>query len=495
MDICITRLGAIGDGAHDNSEVIRGAIRQIRESGGGRITIPAGNFVTGPLELVSNLQLHLEPGATLLFSDQFADYPPTFTRWEGVECYGYHPLVYGRDLYNVSITGRGILDGRGEGWWKERRRRQRERILQPQKVLDIRLAALNPGYESAGGGGGGRESQFLRPPLIQFLGCENVLIDGVTCRNSPFWNTHLVYCHNAHVRDVTFFNPDGAPNGDGIDIDSCHGVSLTGCTFDMGDDCIVIKSGCDADGRRVNRPCEDIVISNCLLLRGHGGVVFGSESAAGIRNVSVTNCIFRGTDRGVRFKSRRGRGGVTEDIRVSNCIMQNVRCPVVMNLKYVCGIPASERDSHGAFSYEAAPVDEATPGLRNIHFADITARNTEAAAAVLIGLPERPIEHVTFDNIAFTLDPNAEPKNPAMAYGVGSMNRTGIVGRNIRRLSLRNATIEGVAGPLLQLRQVEGLTMLNVHGEPFGSDATVEMIECSAVRASQCRLANVPTHD
>jgi polygalacturonase len=487
----ITDYGAVNNGAVNCDEAINASLRACREAGGGSVVVPPGRYLCGPIRLASNIDLHLAAGAHLLFSQRFDDYPPVPTRWEGVECYGYHPLIYGFELENVSITGRGVLDGRGEPWWKERRRRLRERVTTPLTEQDRRLAVLNPGYETAGGGGGGRESQFLRPPLIQLMHCENVMIDGVTCGNSPFWNTHLVYCRNAHVRDVTFFNPDDAPNGDGLDIDSCTGVSVQGCTFDMGDDCIVIKSGCDTDGRRVDRPCEDIVIANCLLLRGHGGIVFGSESAAGIRNVTVTNCIFRGTDRGVRFKSRRGRGGTIEDVRISNLIMREVRCPLVMNLYYHCGIREEERDV--AFSEKAHPVGATTPCLRNIHLSDVTSRDTRAAGAILIGLPECPITGVSLDNVVISLDTEATPTNPAMAHGIGAMNRTGIIGRYLERLAVRNVTIEGARGSAVSLTDVKGCGVDTLNALAVDDAPLIHLTRARGVRVVNCVTADGET--
>jgi polygalacturonase len=458
----ITDYGAIPDGRANCGGAIAEAIAACARAGGGTVVVPPGRFLTGPIRFVSHMTLYLAPGAELAFSPRFEDYPPAFTRWEGVECHGFHPLIYGFRLTHVSITGRGVIDGQGKPWWDERRRRLREHICAPATAMDAALADLNPGYESAGGGGGGRESQFLRPPLIQFMHCENVYLDGVTCRNSPFWNTHLVYCTNVHVRDVTFYNPEEAPNGDGLDIDSCTGVSVTGCTFDMGDDCIVIKSGCDADGRRVNRPCEDIAIANCLIRRGHGAVVFGSESAAGIRHVTVANCIIRGADRGVRFKSRRGRGGIIENIRISNITMEGVRCPLVINMCYVCGIPPDAREDHPAFADEAAPIDETTPGMRAIHLSGITSRHTLSAAAVMVGLAESPIEGVTLDNVLIELAREAAPLNPAMAYGISAMTHGGVIGRHIKDCALRNVTVLHCRNGAVRLRGAQGLDICSL---------------------------------
>src|SRR4030042_474938 len=161
------------------------------------------------------MNFYLDAGAVIYFSKNFNDYTPVFTRWEGVECFGFHPCIYGKDLENIGITGHGIIDGQGEIWWEELRKRRKEGRIKPELDIEKEIARLNPGYEKAGSGGGGREMQFLRPPLIQFINCKNVTMDGVTCRNSPLWNNHYVYCENVSVNNVKFINPYDAPNTDG----------------------------------------------------------------------------------------------------------------------------------------------------------------------------------------------------------------------------------------------------------------------------------------
>jgi polygalacturonase len=178
------------------------------------------------------------------------------------------------------------------------------------------------------------DSQFLRPALLQLFDCKHVAIEGVTLQNSPFWNTHLVYCDDVNIRAVTIKNPADTPNGDGLDIDSCRNVRVSDCHFDVGDDCLCLKSGIDVDGRRIGRPTENVAVTNCTMLRGHGGVVMGSETAGSIRNVTISNCISIGTDRGIRFKSNRARGGVIEEIRVGDIYMQDVLCPLAINAFY-----------------------------------------------------------------------------------------------------------------------------------------------------------------
>lgn len=439
--------GAIGDGKVKNTEAIRKAIDECARHGGGSVYFPAGIYLTGPIHLQNHVTLYIEAGATILFSRDFHDYPPVPTRWEGVECYGFSPLVYGKDLENVSIMGRGTLDGQGEVWWNELRQRRQQGAITPQTKMEQELARLNPGYETAGSGGGGREMQFLRPPLVQLMNCTNVRLDGLTHKNSPFWNTHLVYCQDVVIQNVRFQNPADGPNTDGLDIDSCRNVMVSNCTFDVGDDCICLKSGIDEDGRRVGKPTENVTITNCTMLHGHGGVVIGSEIAGCIRNVTISNCIFLGTDRGIRMKSRRGRGGTVEDICVNNIMMKDVLCPFVMNLFYRCG--AKPDDS--VFSLEEQPVNEATSIFRNIFLSNIVARDVRAAASFFHGLPEMPIENVTLHDITIEMSqsPDEPGGKPAMVFGLETMAGRGIVGKYLKRFSFNHVT--------LKTRQTEGV--------------------------------------
>ena len=252
---------AKADGKHDNSDAIKKAINFCSRKNGGTIFFPAGNYLTGPIQLISNLTLYIDSGAIINFIDDFNKYPPVYTRWEGVECYALSPLVFGTELENVSIIGNGTLNGNGQKWWHEFKKNKREEKTKPETIIEKKLAKLNPGYENAGSGGGGRETQFLRPPLIQFFKCNKVKLDGITCTNSPFWNTHIVYCNDVNISNTYFINPSDAPNTDGLDIDSSCNVHILNCTFDVGDDCLCLKSGTDDDGRRVGKSTENITIT------------------------------------------------------------------------------------------------------------------------------------------------------------------------------------------------------------------------------------------
>lgn len=413
----ITSFGAVADGKSLCTYAFKAAVDACREKGGGTIYVPAGEFLTGAIHLCSNVILYLEAGSRLLFSPNKENYPLLFTRWEGAECQVYSPLVYGKDLRNVSITGRGIMDGQGECWWEMHR----------NKTLE-----------------------YPRPRFISFERCDNVLIEGVTLINSPAWTINPLCSENVTIHKVTIKNPADSPNTDGINPDSCKNVHIANCHVDVGDDCITIKSG--VEDCLVKVPCENITITNCTMVHGHGGVVIGSEMSGDVRNVVISNCVFEGTDRGLRIKSRRGRGGVVEDIRVSNIIMKNVFCPFVLNLYYYCGPKGMDQY---VWDKNAYPVNEATPIFRRIHFSNITAREVHAAASFMYGLPEMPVEDITFDNISVQLAKDAVPALPAMMSNLEPMAKKGFFGCNMKNVRFSNVTVEGQEGPAFTIESSE----------------------------------------
>lgn len=436
--INICDFGAIGDGAVNNTQAFNKAIEKCSKDKGGKIIVGPGKYLTGPIHLKSNINLHLEKDVIILFGSNFDDYPPVKSRWEGVECYGYCPCLYGENLNNVSITGPGIIDGQGQAWWNEFKKR-RQGSKEPFSVHDKEFAKLNNGIDLSDCGGGGIGSFFFRPPLIQFNNCSNILLDGFTTRNSPFWNTHLVYCKDVTVKKVTFQNPENGINGDGLDIDSCSGVKVFDCNFDVNDDCLCFKAGIGADGMRVNKPCENVIVKNCKMLRGHGSVVMGSETAGGIRNIEISDCVFNGTDRGIRIKSRRGRAGGVENLTLNNIIMNDVGCPIVMHLYYECG--AKPEEIEALADKNPRPITKTTPYIRNIKITNVTADNAQTAAAVFLGLPERPIENVLFENVKITMAKNGKPGRPAMAFGMKEMQGKGIIAEFVKDFVQRNVCI------------------------------------------------------
>ncbi|MCL2600387.1 MAG: glycoside hydrolase family 28 protein, partial [Treponema sp.] len=333
----IDTFGGVGDGITDNSAAFAKALLAVRESGGGVLRVGKGTWKTGPLELFSHTVLELDEGAIVSFIPEPERYRPVRTRWEGVECFAMHPCVFATGQNDIAIRGKGVLDGKGRFWWESYREKRGRGQRRPESPVESTLAELNPGFETQPGGGGGREMQFLRPPLVQFFECSNVRLEGVTLRNSPFWTLHPVYCTGVSITGLSIFNPSDSVNTDAIDIDSCQDVVIENCRLSVGDDGITLKSGSGEDGIRVGKPCRGITIKGCTVEDGHGGIVIGSETAAGIFDVRAEDCTFRGTDRGIRIKTRRGRGGQIENLDFRGLTMENNLCPVAINMFYKCG--------------------------------------------------------------------------------------------------------------------------------------------------------------
>lgn len=320
------------------TEMINSLIERCSSEGGGRVVIPRGTWFTGPITLKSNVNLHLEEGATLLFTSDLNEYPIVYTHWEGVKCYNYQPMIYAFEQENIAVTGKGTIDGgasRDNWWamcgaprfgWKEgivSQRIGRPLLLEwNEKGVPVEQRRLGDGY--------GMRVQLLNP-----VGCRNVLIEGVTMLRSPFWVIHPVLCENLTVRNVHVQN-DG-PNGDGCDPESCKNVLIEGCYFDTGDDCIAIKSGRNRDGRLANVPTENVIVRNCKMKNGHGGVVVGSEIAGGYKYLFVENCDMDSPEleRVIRIKTNDCRGGVIENIFVRNVRVGRCKEAVLkINLQY-----------------------------------------------------------------------------------------------------------------------------------------------------------------
>jgi|SRR5579864_4984770 len=360
----------------NSSRAIAQAIDACSSAGGGRVVIPRGVFLTGPIHLKTNVNLHLSEGATLKFSTDRKDFPTVFTRFEGVECMNYSPLIYAFEQSNIAVTGPGTLDGQAnrENWWVSKTKGQDDRV----RLFD--MAAKNlPVSERVFGQG-----HDLRPNFIQPYRCQNVLIEGVTILNSPMWEIHPVLSNNVTVRDVSISTH--GPNNDGCDPECCRDVHISGCTFDTGDDCIAIKAGRDHDGRRVNTPCENLVIENCTMKDGHGGVSLGSEVSGGIRNVIVRDCQMSSPnlDRALRIKTNSYRGGVIENIAFHNVTVGVVKNDVIQ-LDYY---------------YDKDPGGPYPPVFRNIDIGEVTSQKA-VYALNFRGYPSDPIVDVRVSHCRF----------------------------------------------------------------------------------------------
>jgi polygalacturonase len=433
----IAAFGGVGDGERDNSGPFATALQVLREAGGGTLRVGAGVWRTGPLELFSHTTLLLDDGAVISFIPEPARYCPVLTRWEGVECYGMHPCVYANGQEDIAITGRGALDGGGQAWWDMLREKRRlDQLLQESPEEQV-LATMNPEYLIQPGGGGGRGIQFLRPPLVQFFNCSRLCLEGVTLRNSPFWTLHPVYCSGLTIMGLTIRNPPDAPNTDGIDIDSCEDVLVENCHVAVGDDGIALKSGSGEDGIRVNRPCRRVTVRGCTVEDGHGGIVIGSETAAGVSDVLAENCLFKGTDRGIRIKTRRGRGGNIHNLEFRKLTMENNLCPLVINMFYRCGASLAD----GWFSQEALPVNAATPSIRNVWISDITASGCRASAGFIAGLPESPVENIRIQRCDFSTDEHSgvTPDESDMFLGLPRVTE-----KCIRLLNVKDAVFNEI---------------------------------------------------
>lgn len=363
-------------GATENepaTEAIRQAIEACHEAGGGVVMVPAGEYLTGPIELKSNVNLHISEGATLKFSTNPRDYTPfVLTRWEGLDCYNYKPLIYAYGQENIAITGKGVLDGQADRthWWPWKGRKDfgwtegmlcqtyRPDTIPGRKKLELMEKNQVPVEQRMM-----EEDDCLRPPFVQPYRCKNVLIEGVKLVRSPFWLLHPLLCENVTVREVTM--DSHGPNNDGCDPESCRNVLIENCYFNTGDDCIAIKSGRDNDGRAWNIPSENIVIRNNVMKDGHGGVVIGSEISGNCRNVWAENCTMDSPhlDRVVRIKSNAVRGGVIENVFVRNITVGE------------CG----EAVFRVEMKYEKVTEGAHYPVLKNVYLEDITCDKSQYA--------------------------------------------------------------------------------------------------------------------
>ena len=383
--------GAISDGETNNSEAIRKAIETCSDAGGGTVLIPSGRFLTGPIYLKSNINLHLEAGAEVLFSKESEDYlPAVHTSYEGQELMNYSPLIYAYKEKNIAVTGKGTFNGQASNtnWWPwcgAERYGHLEGTPQQKDAHNLpRLWEMSenntPVSERVFG-----EGYQLRPLFIQPFECENVLIQGVTFTNAPFWVIHPIKSNYVRVEGVTV-NSHG-PNNDGCDPEYSKNVHINNCTFNTGDDCIAIKSGRNNDGRRVNIPSENIVIENCDMKDGHGGVVMGSEISAGVRNVYVRNCKMDSPEleRAIRIKTNTLRGGFVENVFVKNIQVGQVK-EAVLKINTYYGIYANQE---GDFM----------PTIKNIHLEDVQVENGGKFGILIKGRAESPVKNVTLTNV------------------------------------------------------------------------------------------------
>lgn len=419
--VSVTDYGAKGDGVTLNSRAFAMAIADLATRGGGRLIVPSGRFLTGPIELRSNVELHVTAGATLAFSTDPADFPVVLTRFEGVEMMGLSPLIYAHGQRNIAITGLGVLDGQGSDrhWWSWKGPWKGTVDNGWREGMPNQLAARRRLFEMAERRVPVEKRIFgpqdlLRPSFIEPYQCENVLIEGVRLRGAPFWQVHPVLSRNVIVRNLEILGH--GPNNDGCDPESCTDVLIENVTFDTGDDCIAIKSGRNEDGRRVAMPSRNLVIRDCRMREGHGGITIGSEISGGVSNVFAERCTMDSPnlDYAIRFKNNAMRGGVLEGFHYRDIMIGEVKQAVI-----ACD-----------FNYEEGANGGFTPVLRDVTIDRLKARRSVMALDSQ-GLPGAPIERVRLRDCDF--GGVTRPSKIAFTNDL-SLNRVRVNGRPVAKL-------------------------------------------------------------
>ena len=426
-EVSLSDYGADGSGQSLCTDAFARAIDALSVKGGGRLVVPRGIWMTGPIVLKSNIELHLSAGAVIQFAADENLYPIVETSFEGLDTRRCQSPISAVGQTNIAITGHGAIDGNGQYW----------RPLKRSKVTDSQWKTMTsqPGgvmkrndYWVPSAGYDKAETfssmnvpekeltedewqeikRFLRPVMISLVGCKNVLLQDVVFQNSPAWNLHPLMCENIIIDGVLARNPAYAQNGDALDLESCKNALIVNSKFDAGDDGICIKSGKNEDGRRRARPCENVVVDGCTVFAGHGGFVVGSEMSGGVRNIMVRDCQFLGTEVGLRFKSTRGRGGIVENIFIDGISMTDIKTYALTFNMYYGGKSVAEVLADGTTVQQVAtmPVTEETPIFRNIDIRNVVCYHA-GFAMEFNGLPEMPIDGIHLKDIVIRADKDA----------------------------------------------------------------------------------------
>lgn len=425
--INILKHGAKPDGVTLNTSSINAAISECNKKGGGVVLVPAGVWLTGPIEIKSNVNLHLQKNALLQFTEDHSQYKLVEGNWEGLPQMRNQSPLYANNATNIAVTGLGIVDGAGQSWRAMGKDRVTERewnnLVASGGVVSEDGKIWSPS-ESYVKGNKIREAgvlspektpefyneikDYLRPNLLVFTRCKGILLEGVTFQNSAAWCLHPLMSEDITIRDVKVRNLWNAANGDAIDIESCKNVILENSIFDAGDDGICIKSGRDEAGRKRNMPTENLYVNNCTVYRAHGGFVIGSEMSGGAKNIIVENCTFIGTDIGLRFKTTRGRGGVVENIMIKNIFMKDiVNEAIFFDMYYMIRNAPASADKNAPPKMESAPVSEATPQFKNIYVKNVVCRGAKKGLFVR-GLPEMNINNIMLEDMTLQADKGVE---------------------------------------------------------------------------------------
>lgn len=467
----ITSYGAVGDGMTDNTEAFERTMAVCSAAGGGRVVIPAGVWLTGPIVMRSKINLHAEAGALVKFSRKLEQYPLIQSQFEGRPSVRCRAPIDGEELEDIAITGEGVFDGSGDAWRPVKRVKltdtQWKKQVASGGVVDSRGEIWWPSESAMNGEAEVHRLQqagslderdyvavrdFLRPALVSLRGCKRLLLDGPTFQNSPGWCLHPWGSEHVTVRNASVRNPWYSQNGDGLDIDSCRYVWVENCMFDVGDDAICLKSGKDGEGRRLGKPCEYVTIKSCTVYHGHGGFVIGSEMSGGVRHIRVSDCSFMGTDIGLRFKSARGRGGTVENIKIENIRMTDIVLEAISFHLFYQGTEGSE-----GFDEISIPPDEGTPVFRQIHMRNIVCAG--ASVAFLInGLAEMPLSQCFVQDMTIR-------------------SERGIICRNGSELEFRNVYLQVQNGPLAVFHDCTNVEVSDLIGTTEDPDVN-QLIVC-----------------
>lgn len=460
-EVNITDFGAKGDGITINTKAINDAIKHVNAKGGGKVIIPEGLWLTGPIEILSNVNLYTEKNALIVFTDDFDAYPIIKTSFEGLNTRRCQSPVFARNAKNIAITGYGCFDGSGDSWRPVKKEKltsgQWNALVSSGGVLSKDGKIWYPSEKSYKGSQASDEfnnprelstdeqwnnvKDWLRPVMISIASCDKVLLEGITFKNSPSWCIHPFSCENITINNVSVYNPWYSQNGDALDLESCKNALIINSTFDAGDDAICIKSGKDEEGRKRGEPTENVIVRNNIVLHGHGGFVVGSEMSGGVKNIFVSDCTFLGTDVGLRFKSARGRGGVVEGIYIENINMINIpNEPLLFDLFYGGKAPdeVTEEDITDKLDF-VPPVSVETPVFKDIHISKVFCKGA-GRAMFFNGLPEMNIQNVTIEDVFI------------------SDAKEGAILRQAENVSIKNIYIS-TTGTVLDLKDVRNITL------------------------------------
>ncbi len=433
----VKRFGAKGDGVTLDTNFIQACINACPKNG--RVYFPKGQYYTGPIFLKSDITIEFNENARLIGDIDRNHYPilPGMTlltdesdeynlgSWEGNPLDCFASIITGINVSNVNLIGKGIIDGNAgnSDWW-----------------VDVRTKRI-----------------AWRPRGVFLNNCENITFQGLTVTNTPSWNLHPYFSNNIRFIDMNLISPKNSPNTDGCDPESCDGVDILGVYFSVGDDCIAIKSGKIYMGRKLKKPSQNFNIRNCAMNFGHGSVVLGSEMSGGIKNINVTQCLFNQTDRGLRIKTRRGRGkdAIIDGITFENIEMDDVLTPLVINMYYFCD---PDGKTEYVWSKEALPVDDRTPYLGKFHFKDIVCKNVNVAAGAFYGLPEQKIDEIVIENVEFNYSENPKEGVPAMMTGLSPMKGKGLLFNYVNKAVVKNVSFNGLNDKEIECFEVNNLS-------------------------------------